>query len=283
MSAFQFPFRIPSRPQALLTPALAVSSILLACHVDAQEVLAANTTVEPRGTERDGAGSGRNDKDRTETLGEVVVTGVGERQNALLELRDDPKPITVVAEEDLKTFDLVNLQDVLRRPRQCALERRQSAYRQLHVARPHRRPGQRQDRSFHRHDGGWRAVCVPRAGGWHRRRRHRAGERHARPARHARCEGNQRRADQHHHAPPELHAGCQWLADPGREQRAARAVPGRWADHRRQARLAHHRHAQPAGWPLVQLVPGPQGPADLREQRSHLWPRAAAVHRRRTR
>ncbi len=115
MSAFQFPFRFPSRPQALLTPALAVSSILLACHVDAQEVLAATTVVEPRGTEKDGAGSGRDDKDKQETLSEVVVTGVAERQNAILDLKDDPKPITVIAEEDLKTFDLVNIQDVLRR------------------------------------------------------------------------------------------------------------------------------------------------------------------------
>jgi len=114
MSAFPFLFRIiPQRAQALLIPALAASSILFACQANAQ-VPAPPAATDARSADDTGDKDG-NSRGREEQLDEVKVEGEADRKNAILDLQDDPKPITAVSEEDLKTFDLVGIQDVLRR------------------------------------------------------------------------------------------------------------------------------------------------------------------------
>lgn len=95
MSPSSLPLRTPHRPQSLLIPALAAGAMLFACQAHADD----SEPVQRSDSELD----------------EVTVTGVADRKSALLELVDDPKPITVVAEDDLQTFDLVDLQDALPR------------------------------------------------------------------------------------------------------------------------------------------------------------------------
>lgn len=106
MSVTNFSRAIPSpRLTSTLTAAMAVGSILLACEVGAQGV---EPPADVSGIAMAAAGS------RADQLDTVLVQGVQE-QNALLELRDVPKPVSVVLEDDLQTFDLVSIQDVLRR------------------------------------------------------------------------------------------------------------------------------------------------------------------------